>query len=102
MALVTVTCSVGTTSHYWLSPRAVLDTASGLGIELPVGGIQHGWVTVALNGSPTVLSLQLDNSFLYDVRIESRNAPPIFFDGFNPETGGDLLELLAAQGWVSP
>ena len=100
MTMVTVSSLIGTTCHYWLTPNAKLDTTDGEGVEVPA--IQHGWVTIALDGSPTLLSLSLDSGFTYDVLMDFRNAPPIRFEGFAPGAGGNLIEMLSAQGWVSP
>lgn len=95
--MVTVTLTVGATIHYWLIPQGV-QSSTGAGIVVP--GAQYGWATVdPVTGANTSISWTLDPAFLWDVRIESRGAPPVLFEGFAPQNG-DLLEQLALQGWV--
>lgn len=97
MTAVTVTVSIGTTAHYVLIPKAVED-ATGLGVTVP--DIIYGWTDKGLDGAPSVLTLALDDQYVYDVDMSFRNAPPIVFKGFRP-SDGDLLTELTAQGWVS-
>ena len=40
-------------------------------------------------------------AYLWDVSVTFRNAPPVVFEGLDVGDGGDLLTLLAAQGWQS-
>jgi len=98
MSLVTVSATLGVTCHYWFSPQAV-ESPSGSGITAP--GIVHGYVTPETAGTTATLSVELDNAYAWDVRLSLENAPPVEFEGFQPGSGGDLLTLLAAQGWVA-
>jgi hypothetical protein len=59
-----------------------------------VAGIVRGSITYG-----SELSVELDSNYLWDVYLTFRGAAPVTFEGFNPEAGGDLLTLLAAQGW---
>lgn len=95
MTDVTVTLAVGTTAHYWLFPKANETT---LGLTVPE--IIYGWATSNPDGTPTTVSLTLDSDFVYDVRIDCLNAPPIIFEAFEP-SDGVLMDLLITQGWVS-
>jgi hypothetical protein len=97
MAVVSVTLTVQATCHYWLYPQASVDL-TGLGISLP--DIVNGQVIEPADETASQLVLELDNSYLWNVDLRFLNAPPILFDGFAPGTGGDLLVLLTAQGWV--
>lgn len=97
MTAVTVTCPIETTVHYWFSPKANEDV-TGLGVEVP--NIQYGWFSESEDGSPTMLTVVLDDSFSWDVSLEFENAPPVIFTGFVP-AAGDLLTQLSSQGWVS-
>jgi hypothetical protein len=94
MSSVTVTATLGTTCNYWITPEPVWNT-SGSGLELPLG-IQSGYVSAG-----DVLTLDLDNSTSWDVYMEFQGAAPVIFPGLNVTGGGDLFELLAAQGWTS-
>jgi len=98
MSLVTITSTIGTTCQYWLTPHAAVST-TGAGVVVP--DIVHGWLYETSDNTPVTLSVQLDNSYLWDISLHFENAPPIDFDGFVPGSGGDLLTLLTAQGWVS-
>jgi hypothetical protein len=98
MAVVTVSTTVQTTCHYWVSPKAI-ESTTGAGVELPA--IVNGVVIPTAQGTPTPLSLSLDNTFTWNVSLDFRGAPPVYFEGFAPGAGGDLLTLLTAQGWVS-
>lgn len=98
MTASTVTLTVGATCHYWFSPKAFEDT-TGLGVLVP--NILHGWIGQNPDGTPGSLSVDLDDTTTWDVVLSFRNAPPIVFEGFEPGAGGDLLALLATQGWVS-
>lgn len=93
---VTVTCTIAGTCHYWLTPQPVQST-TGAGVL--VGDIVHGWIWETTDDTPTVLSLELDSAYAYDVSMSFRGAPPILFDGFTP-ANGDMLEQLTAQGWI--
>lgn len=97
MTVVDVTLTLGATCHYWLTPRAAEDT-SGAGITVP--DIVHGWIAPDDDGTPASITWQLDSAYAWDVTLEMRNAPPVVFSGFEPGSGGDLLTLLAAQGWA--
>ena len=97
MATVTVSSTIGATCHYWFTPKAREDT-NGAGVQVP--NIVHGWVDEYEVGQ-TVLSLELDNAYLWDVNMTFQNAPPIVFEGLNVGNGGDLLGMLSAQGWQS-
>lgn len=94
MANVTVTLTTSITCSYWLVPKAIEDI-TGLGISAPdiVQGFIPGYDT------PQTVDLTLDDSYLYDVRVDFQNAAPIRFFGFQP-SAGDLLTELAAQGWT--
>lgn len=94
MTDVTVTMTVGTTIHYMFIPQAAEAT-----MGLTVAPIVYGWSDAQVDGSPTTVSIDLDSDYVYDVRVEARNAPPIVFRAFTPASG-DLLTLLTAQGWV--
>jgi hypothetical protein len=94
---VNVNLVVGATCHYWIAPEAS-ESVSGLGVTVP--DIVHGWIGENPDGSSATLTVQLDNSYTWDVNLEFRDAPPVYFDGFEPGNGGDLLTLLTAQGWV--
>lgn len=96
MPAVTVTCTIAGPCHYWLTPQPIQST-TGAGVL--VGDIVHGWIWETTDGTPTVLSLELDSTYAYDVSLYFRGAPPILFDGFMPASG-DLLEQLTAQGWI--
>lgn len=103
MTAVTVSTELNgnVTAHWTFSPIATEDTSTGTGISVP--GIVRGWANSEGDGTiiANTLSVSLDNAYLWDVDINLRNAPPIRFYGFNPGSGGDLLELLSAQGWTS-
>lgn len=98
MSVVTVTLTIGATCHYWLTPQANEDI-TGLGVTVP--SIVHGSIGPNSDGTSATLTLALDSSYHWNVALTFRNAPPVYFDGFQPGSGGDLLTLLAAQGWVS-
>lgn len=98
MAAVTVTAKLGATCHYWLTPNPVLNL-SGQGLN--VLDIVHGWSAEASDQTPTTVTLTLDDSATWNVRMEFRGAPPVVFVGLNVSGGGDLFSLLSAQGWTS-
>lgn len=98
MAVVTVSLTIGTTCYYWLTPQASVDTVGGTG--LIVGDIISGSVSEPADLTPVVQDFLMDNSFAWDLRLDFRNASPIEFYGFLPGSGGDMLELLTAQGWT--
>lgn len=95
-AIVTVTLTVGTPCDYWVSPKA-MEGVTGLGVVAPP--IVHGSIAPDATGTPVTLTMTLDNGFAWNVALDFRNAPPVYFEGFQPGSGGDLLTLLAAQGW---
>lgn len=100
MTVVNVTSTIGTTCHYWFTPQAIIDvTGSDLGIVLP--DIVNGWTYETTDITPIQQSWALDNAYIWDVYLTFQGAPPIIFPTFNPGSGGDLLTLLAAQGWVA-
>lgn len=96
MASVTVTATFGLTCHYWIIPQAVFAT-NGDGVF--TFDIVHGWAA-GLDG-PVAASFPLDDSALWNIRLSFLGAPPVEFDGLDVSGGGDLFELLAAQGWIS-
>ena len=96
MTTVAVTMTVGVTTRYWMAPVADQST-TGSGVTAP--DIVQGYIYPA-DGATSQMSVQLDPGYDWDVRVSFRNAPPVYFDGFAPGSGGDLLELLTAQGWV--
>lgn len=99
MSIVTVTSTIGTTCNYWFTPQAIVDVSgSGQGVVLP--DIVQGWIYESADNTPVVLTLQLDNAYLWDVNMTFAGAAPIVFGTFAPGSGGDLLTLLSAQGWV--
>jgi hypothetical protein len=95
--MVTVTITSSAFLNYWLTPQGMEDI-TGLGIELPQ--MIHGSSSPGADGSSTLTSISLNESFAWDVNIELRGVPPIRFEGLRFSAGGDLLELLAAQGWT--
>lgn len=97
MASVNVTMTVRTTVHYDFTAQA-LESTSGQGILVP--SPVFGWLGTDALGNPQVLTVALDNSYSWTVNIRAKGAPPVYFEGFQPGSGGDLLTLLAAQGWV--
>ena len=97
MSVQTVTVTVGTTCNYWALPQANLDTAGSTGITVP--GILSG-VLFGTASAPLVLTLSLDNAYLWDIYLDFLNAEAIELKSFNPLTGGDLLALAASQGWA--
>ncbi len=98
MAVVNVTLTAGVTVHYWFTPQAIFDVSAGNGVAST--GIVSGWSAWVDGTSEPQLTFELDNAFQWDVSLEFRNAEPITFEGFQPGNGGDLLELLSAQGWT--
>lgn len=95
MANVTVTLSVAgnVTAHAdFLGHAPSSLAASPASAADPVFGFA--------NSSQPTLTVTLDGSSLYDVQVRFSNAAPIEFHGFNPGSGGDLLALLAAQGYT--
>ncbi len=97
MAVVNVTLSAAATVHYWLQPQANIDLTTGTGVEVP--NIVHGWSTQVDTQIPEI-TFVLDADFKWDIHLEFRGAAPIDFFGFQPGAGGDLLEMLAAQGYT--
>lgn len=97
MATVTITSSVTSSCHFWFTPKAI---QSGTGDGVTVPPIEYGFL-FPTDGTDPELSVDLDPAYVWDIDIRFRNAPPIIFDGFEPGSGGDLLTLLSAQGWVS-
>lgn len=93
MATVEVTLTLAVTCHYWFMPQAHFDLTTGAGITMP--DPIHGFLTDGQG-----LDVQMDPAFRWDLSLRFRNADPIYFEGFQPGVGGDLLELLTAQGWV--
>lgn len=101
MAVVTVTLALsGVTAHYVFTPNANEDLTGGTGVTAP--SIIRGWANPDANSDliNTSVSVDLDDSYLWDVNISFRNAPPIVFQGFTP-AAGDLLAQLTSQGWVA-
>lgn len=91
MALVTITMTVGATCDYLFLPQAS-ESLTGSGVSSPEA--VSGYLFL---GAP--LSVQLDASYKWDVSLSFRNASPLSFQGFQPGAGGDLLTLMAAQGY---
>lgn len=100
MAVVNVTLTAGITLHYWLQPQANFDVTSGAGVSRPATGIISGWSAWVDGTSEPQLTFAMDAAFRWDIRLTFRGAEPITFKGFQPGAGGDLLELLTAQGWT--
>jgi hypothetical protein len=98
MSAVTVTSTIGASCHYWFTPQAI-ESPTGGGVTAPA--IVHGAIYPNTDGTPATLSVALDAAYAWDVDLTFKNAPPVTFQGFQPGTGGDLLELLTAQGWVA-
>ena len=100
MTVVNVTSTIGTTCHYTLIPQAIVDvTGTDLGVVLP--DTVTGWVFETTDITPVVLTLTLDNAYIWDVYMRFQGASPIIFSTFAPGSGGDLLTLLNAQGWIA-
>lgn len=101
MTTVNITAALsGVTAHYVFTPQAIEDITSDTGITAP--DIIRGWANPEASNSggiPQSINVALDNAYTWDVDISFRNAPPIVFSGFSPGDGGDLLTLLAEQGW---
>lgn len=95
--LVTVTSTIGATCNYTFMPQANEDV-TGLGVTVPA---MIRDVVQPDPGASKTLSVTLDNRYKWDVDLQLENAAPIVFSGFNPGSGGDLLTLLAAQGWTA-
>lgn len=91
MSAVTVTLTIGTTCHYWLTPKPV---------DFVLLDIVHGWIAEDADETSATLTLTLDDSALWDVRMTFLGIPPVEFDGLDVTGGGDLLDLLTAQGWM--
>lgn len=91
MAAVTVTASISATCHYSFVPAPIM--TSGVTVLRPTYGSIHPDY-----GS---LSVALDDSTVWDVHLTFKGAPPVNFDGLNVTGGGDLFDLLNAQGWQS-
>jgi hypothetical protein len=96
MAVVNVTLTVQTTCHYWVTPQASVSSSGG-GVKLP--DIISGYVSEPADQTASVLALELDNGYLWNVDLRFLGAAPVLFDGFAPGAGGDLLVLLGQQGW---
>jgi hypothetical protein len=93
---VTITSAVTDSCHFWFTPKANVST-TGNGVTVPP--IQYGYL-FPVDGTDPMLSVELDPAYTWDIDIRFRNAPPVIFEGFNPGSGGDLLTLLSAQGWI--
>lgn len=89
--MATITLTVTAQCHADFIPQGREDI-TGLGVAVADSII--GMVVT------DTLSVDLDSGYLWDVCLRFRGASPIVFAGFNPEAGGDLLTLLAAQGWL--
>ena len=97
MSAVTVTATLGTTCHYWFTPQA---TISFTGAGLNRLDIVHGYSAEVTDQTPAAVVFTLDDSALWDVRLDLQGAAPVVFDGLNVAGGGDLFTLLNAQGWI--
>jgi hypothetical protein len=97
MAAVTVTATIGTTCHYWLTPEP---TVAYDGSGLNVLDIVSGYSAESADETPASISLDLDDSTTWDIRLVFEGAPPIYFESLDVSGGGDLFELLQAQGWT--
>lgn len=96
MTVQTVTLTVGTTCQYWLTPQAIQDI-TGLGVE--AADIIQDWAPVDSSTGPVTIEFNLDDTFVWDIILTFKNAPPVIFNGYQP-VSGDLLQTLAAQGWT--
>jgi hypothetical protein len=97
MTMQTVTATFETTMSYWLQPVYAYSTTSGIESELIQSGILYGAPT-----SSSSLSLTLDDTFLWNVRLTGQNMPPVQWLGLSVVGGGNLFELLVTAGWVPP
>lgn len=97
MALQTVTATFETTMSYWLQPVYAYSTTSGIEQTVIQSGILYGASTSAAS-----LSLTLDDTFLWNVRLTGQNMPPVEWLGLSVVGGGNLFELLVLAGWVPP
>lgn len=89
MATITLTVNAQCNADFIAQAREDI-TGLGVSIAAPIIGM-----LVTDN-----LSVDLDSNYVWDVYLRFRGAAPITFTGFNPGVGGDLLELMAAQGWA--
>lgn len=96
LAAVSVTAQIGATCHYWFTPEPVWDF-TGQGVN--VLDSQIGWTAETTDQVAQTVTFNLDDSTLWDVNLSFRGAPPVEFKGLNVSGGGDLFELLNAQGW---
>lgn len=94
MTAVTVTATVGTTCHYWFTPQTSWTDGPN------VLDIVNGWSAETSDQTPSDLTFTLDDSALWNIRMDFRGAEPIVFDGLDVSGGGDLFTLLAAQDWA--
>jgi hypothetical protein len=95
MTAQTVTATFTTVCHYTFIPDPDF-SLTGAGLQMPA--YVQGQVLGA-PGSPQVLSVQLDSAWTWDVNLRIQGAPPVQVDGFSAAGGGDLFQMLAAQGW---
>lgn len=99
MTAVTVTATINARCHFWLTPQPIA-SSSGVTVLDTVYGWNDPNVSFGDGDGTPDLSLPLDDSTTWDIRISFRGAPPVCFDGLNVSGGGDLFELLTAQGWT--
>ena len=95
MTAQTITATFTTVCHFTFIPIPDFTVSQG---ALPV--FIDGYLPAAPD-SPADMSVVLDDAWHWDLNFRFQGAPPIEFNGFNPSGGGNLFDLLTAQGWVS-
>lgn len=97
MTMQTVSASFETTVSYWIQPVYGLSTASGILESALFSGILYGSSTSAVT-----LSLTMDDTFLWNVRLTGQNMPLVEWFNLSVVGGGNLFALLEAGGWTPP
>lgn len=102
MATVPVTITSNAANiHYGIFPTPVIDlTGNGVESDTSHWGYINPWQDNTGDGETTTQTVNLNPILTYTVAMDIEGSPSIIFSGFQPGTGGDIFEMLTAQGWT--
>lgn len=95
MTVQTVVATFTTVCHFTFIPEPVISVT---GADFQPPAYVQGYIPGAPD-RPLALSVQLDDGWTWDVNLRIQGAPPVQVAGFSAVGGGDLFEMLSAQGW---
>lgn len=102
MTAQTVWANMATTTSYWFQPIYSISTSTSTSTGgLSQSSIQEG-IVYGTPSTSSSISVQLDDDFEWIVQMDIQNGPPVQFVGLDVTGGGNLFELLEAQGWTPP